>query len=71
MEPRPDPGTRQEQATAMRMNTRKLVAHFGGVQTFGYAGVLVGVRHYSSDSLGRHRYRQSSTTLRDWASSLR
>ena len=37
----------QLQSDAMRRSVKKLVAHFGGVQPFAYAGVLVGLRQYT------------------------
>ena len=41
-------GCSQLQADAMRRNVKKLVLHFGGIQAYSYAGVLVGMRHYSA-----------------------
>ena len=38
--------------------------HFGGVQPFGYAGVLVGLRQYSAPPEGRGA--QRGTSLERW-----
>ena len=52
---------------AMRQNLRTLKPHFGGVQMYMYAGVLVGVRHYSADTVGRTK---QGTTLKQYWDSI-
>jgi hypothetical protein len=37
------------QSDALRRGIKKMVAHFGGVQPYAYAGVLVGLRQYSAE----------------------
>ncbi len=56
--------TTQLQADALRRGVKKLVAHFGGVQPYGYAGVLVGLRQYSAPPEGRGA--QRGTSLERW-----
>jgi hypothetical protein len=43
---------------------KKLVPHFGGVQPYAYAGVLVGLRHFTPPLEGRGA--QRGTTLDRW-----
>ena len=50
----------QSQADAMRRSVKKLVLHFGGAQTYAYAGVLVGLRQYSPPTARR------GTSLESW-----
>ena len=52
------------QSDALRRSVKKLVAHFGGVQPFGYAGVLLGLRQYSAPQEGRGT--QRGTSLENW-----
>ena len=59
--PSPPP---QLQSDALRRNLKKLVPHFGGVQPYAYAGVLVGLRQYSAPAEGRGA--QRSTSLERW-----
>ena len=51
----------QLQADAMRRNVKKLVLHFGGVQAYSYAGVLVGLRQYSAPPVAAR-----GTSLERW-----
>lgn len=39
------------QSDALRRGIKKMVAHFGGVQPYAYAGVLVGLRQYSAEEV--------------------
>jgi hypothetical protein len=57
---RPD----QLQSDALRRGVKKLVPHFGGVQPYAYAGVLVGLRHFTPPLEGRGA--QRGTTLDRW-----
>jgi hypothetical protein len=43
---------------------KKLVPHFGGVQPYAYAGVLVGLRQYTPPQEGRGA--QRGTSLDRW-----
>ena len=54
----------QLQADALRRGLKKLVPHFGGVQAYGYAGVLVGLRQYAPPTEGRGA--QRATSLERW-----
>ena len=54
----------QLQSDALRRNVKKLVTHFGGVQPYAYAGVLVGLRQYTPPQEGRGA--QRGTTLDRW-----
>lgn len=54
----------QLQSDALRRNVKKLVTHFGGVQPYAYAGVLVGLRQYAPPQEGRGA--QRGTTLDRW-----
>ena len=60
----PLPPPPQLQSDALRRNLKKLVPHFGGVQPYAYAGVLVGLRQYSAPAEGRGA--QRSTSLERW-----
>ena len=52
------------QSDALRRNLKKLVLHFGGVQPYAYAGVLVGLRQYAPPPPGRGA--QRATSLDAW-----
>ncbi len=58
------PRARQLQSDALRRSVKKLVAHFGGAQPYGYAGVLVGLRQYTAPADGRGA--QRGTSLDRW-----
>ena len=58
----------QLQSDALRRNIKKLVPHFGGVQPYAYAGVLVGLRQYAPPQEGRGA--QRGTSLDKWLTEM-
>ena len=62
------PAPPQLQSDALRRGIKKLVPHFGGVQPYAYAGVLVGLRQYTPPQEGRGA--QRGTTLDRWLTEM-
>ena len=58
----------QLQSDALRRGIKKLVPHFGGVQPYAYAGVLVGLRQYTPPQEGRGA--QRGTSLDKWLTEM-
>ena len=66
------------QSDALRRGITKMVAHFGGVQPYAYAGILVGLRQYSAEEAAKGTAGKpggstggGSTTLDKWLADAR